>query len=238
MRHAALALEDAEVDFKSEVDPPRILLVEDEGEAAESLSALLRLSGFVVSRACDGPSALLAARGGNIDAVVLDVMLPGMDGFEVCRRLRTDPATAALAVVMLTGPADTPSKVAGLNIGADEYLVRPVASLELSARVRELIEARETRLHGFRQGCARAAGDVASTICNEIVAPLAAALGTMDLLLGFPSLPPAVQRELESCQCNLARIAGILRRLDTAQDRAASHLGSVTMIDSGTAGAA
>jgi CheY-like chemotaxis protein len=242
MRSAAHALEipefDAGCDEAEEARPPRVLLVEDEGEAAESLSALLRLNGFEVVRACDGPTALLAARGGDIDAVVLDVLLPGMDGFEVCRRLRTDPATAALVIVMLTGLGDTGSTILGLNGGADEYLVKPVPSMELGTRVRKLLEARDARLRQVRQERTQAIGEVATAICRDISGPLTAALGSVDLLLMSPALSARIRRELECCQGNLVRIGQILRRLDFAQNRAVSRSGSDTIIDSGTAGAA
>jgi CheY-like chemotaxis protein len=217
---------------------PHLLLVEDQDEAADSMSALLGLNGFVVSRACDGPAALLAARGGDIDVVVLDLMLPGMDGFEVCRRLRTDPATAALVVVMLTGLDDTASKLAGLGDGADDYLVKPIVSRELGARVRKLIDARDAKRREVRQQRLQAIGEIATAVCHEINSPLTAALGGVDLLLMTTCLPPRVQRDLEECQRNLVRIGQILGRLDTVQDRTVPYLGSDRMIDLGTAGAA
>jgi len=226
--------------FEREPDnpPPHLLLVEDQDEAADSMSALLGLNGFVVTRACDGPTALLAARGGDIDVVVLDLMLPGMDGFEVCRRLRTDPATAALIVVMLTGLDDTASKLAGLSGGADDYLVKPIVSRELGARVRKLIDARDAKRREVRQQRLQAIGEIATAVCHEINSPLTAALGGVDLLLMTTRLPARVQRDLEECQRNLVRIGQILGRLDTVQDRTVPYLGSDRMIDLGTAGAA
>jgi CheY-like chemotaxis protein len=232
------AMKVLEVDRESDGRPPHILLVEDQDQAAESLSALLRLNGFAVTRACDGPTALLAARGGDIDVVVLDVMLPGLDGFEVCRRLRTDPATAALVIVMLTGLDDTASKIEGLSDGADDYLVKPIVSLELGTRVRKLVEARDARLREVRQQRLQAIGEIATAICHEINSPLTAALGTVDLLLMTGPLPARIRRELEECQRNLVRIGQILGRLDVVQDRTVTYLGSDRMIDLGTAGAA
>jgi CheY-like chemotaxis protein len=221
-----------------ELRPPRVLLVEDEGAAAEALSSLLRLNGFQVVRACDGPTALLAARGGDIDAVLLDVVLPGMDGFEVCRRLRTDPATAALVIVMLTGLGDTASTLTGLNGGADEYLVKPVPTAELGTRLRALLDVRDARLRQVRQERTQAVGEVATAICRDVSGPLTAALGSVDLLLMAPALPARVRRELECCQGNLVRIGQILRRLDRLENRVGPRRGSDTILEPEAPGAA
>lgn len=206
-------------------EPVRVLLVEDEEDTANSLSVLLRMDGLIVSRASDGPSALAAAHLGAFDAVVLDVKLPGMDGFEVCRQLRTDPATTAVVIVMLTGLDDTPSKLEGLGHGADDYLVKPIASRELGARLRKLLDARETKLPELRKERVQAIGQIATVICHEINSSLTAALGSVDLLLVTPDLKPDVRRELEECQRQLIRIGRIIGRLDDVQDRAASISG-------------
>ena len=212
-------------------EPIRVLLVEDQEDAANSLSMLLRMDGFIVSRAPDGPSALAAAHAGAVDAVVLDVKLPGLDGFEVCRRLRADPVTTTLVIVMLTGLDDTPSKLEGLGLGADDYLVKPIASRELGARVRKLLDARETRLHELREERLQTMGQIATAVCHEIANPLTAALGSVDLLLLTRDLEPEVRRELEECQKHLIRIGRIIGRLDDVQDRAVVDLGGDRSID-------
>lgn len=212
---------------ESEADPfeanaddrsSQILIVEDQEEAATNLSELLRMDGFRVSRAPDGPTALAAARGGMIDAIVLDVRLPGIDGFEVCRRLRTDPATAALVIVMLTGLDDTQSKLEGFRYGADDYLVKPVVSRELGARLRKLLEARDTRLRELREERLQAIGETAIAVCHEINNPLTAAQGSVDRLLMAREIAPDIRRDLEECQKHLIRIGRILDRLDDVQD--------------------
>jgi CheY-like chemotaxis protein len=118
----------------SQVLQPHILLVEDQERAAHGLQELLALQGFRVTCAPDGPSGLYAARSAHLDAIVLDVRLPGMDGFAVCRALREDEATRHIPIVMLTGLGDTPSKLQGFETGADDYLVKPVPARELAAR--------------------------------------------------------------------------------------------------------
>ena len=118
----------------------RILVVDDDARLAASLRRALSYEGHAVEVAEDGPSALVAARDRPPDLVVLDVMLPGIDGVEVCRRLR---AGSDLPILMLTARDRVSDRVAGLDAGADDYLVKPFAYDELLARVRALLRRRE-----------------------------------------------------------------------------------------------
>jgi two-component system response regulator MprA len=118
----------------------RILVVDDDARLAASLRRALAYEGYAVDLAADGPIALAAARDQPPDLVVLDVMLPGLDGIEVCRRLR---AGSDLPILMLTARDAVSDRVAGLDAGADDYLVKPFAHDELLARVRALLRRRE-----------------------------------------------------------------------------------------------
>jgi len=118
----------------------RILVVDDDARLAASLRRALAYEGHAVEVAADGPAALVAARDRPPDLVVLDVMLPGIDGVEVCRRLR---AGSDLPILMLTARDAISDRVAGLDAGADDYLVKPFAYDELLARVRALLRRRE-----------------------------------------------------------------------------------------------
>lgn len=113
-----------------------ILLVEDERTIAEAVAARLRAEGFTVQIAGDGPSAVEAARQSPPDAVVLDVMLPGFDGLEVCRRIQ---AERPVPVLMLTARDDESDLLVGLAVGADDYLTKPFSMRELTARVHALV---------------------------------------------------------------------------------------------------
>ena len=114
----------------------RVLVVEDEPTIAESVAARLRAEGFVVELAGDGPAAVAAARRTPPDAVVLDVMLPGFDGLEVCRRLQ---AERPVPILMLTARDDENDMLVGLAVGADDYLTKPFSMRELAARVHALV---------------------------------------------------------------------------------------------------
>ena len=115
---------------------PTILVVDDDERIAASVRRALIYEGYDVEVALDGEAALVAASRVNPDLIVLDVMLPGIDGVEVCRRLR---AAGDVAVLMLTARDAVSDRVRGLDSGADDYLVKPFAYEELLARVRSLL---------------------------------------------------------------------------------------------------
>jgi len=114
-----------------------ILVVDDEPEVVSFVQRGLVYAGYTVDLALDGESALALARERNPDLVVLDVMLPDLDGLEVCRRLRA--GSPELPVLMLTAKDAVPDRVAGLDAGADDYMVKPFSFDELHARIRALL---------------------------------------------------------------------------------------------------
>ncbi|HEV2250281.1 MAG TPA: response regulator transcription factor [Candidatus Limnocylindria bacterium] len=135
----------------------RILVVDDDARLGASLRRALSYEGHAVEVAADGPGALRAARDRPPDLVVLDRMLPGLDGVEVCRRLR---AGSDVPILMLTARDAIADRVAGLDAGADDYLVKPFAHDELLARVRALLRRREPGGHEVLR-CADLVVDVA-----------------------------------------------------------------------------
>lgn len=115
----------------------RILLVEDDPRIARFVSQALREQAYAVDASADGEDALYKAAVNDYDAVILDVMIPGRDGFEVCRELRS--MGSAVPVIMLTARDAVPDRVAGLDSGADDYLTKPFEVAELLARLRALL---------------------------------------------------------------------------------------------------
>jgi DNA-binding response OmpR family regulator len=116
-----------------------ILVVDDEPRIVELARDYLEHAGFTVVTASDGPSAMQAARTRHPDLVVLDLGLPGLDGLDVTRQLRSGSTTAALPIVMLTARDDELDKLLGLELGADDYLTKPFSPRELVARVRAVL---------------------------------------------------------------------------------------------------
>jgi class 3 adenylate cyclase/CheY-like chemotaxis protein len=119
--------------------PPRILVVDDNPTNVDILQTRLSAHGYEVVTAGDGEAALRAVAAHQPDAVLLDVMMPKLDGVEVCRRLKADPALPFTPVILVTAKADSRDVVAGLEAGADEYLVKPVDQAALVARVKSML---------------------------------------------------------------------------------------------------
>ena len=117
----------------------RVLIVEDEPDIRELVVHHLKREGYQVSVAASGEEALRQVQASPPDLVLLDLMMPAMNGLEVCRRLRQDPATASLPIVMLTAKGDEVDRVLGLELGADDYVVKPFSPKELLARVRAVL---------------------------------------------------------------------------------------------------
>jgi len=123
---------------------PRILVVDDEPEAVELIEFNLKQSGYTVSTAGDGAEALKKARGQTPDLIVLDVMLPEMDGFEICKTLRLDPTTLRVPIIMVTAKAAEIDRVLGLELGADDYLTKPFSTRELLLRIKKILSRGQT----------------------------------------------------------------------------------------------
>jgi two-component system alkaline phosphatase synthesis response regulator PhoP len=117
----------------------KILVVDDEAVLVETIAYNLEQSGYQVVTVADGSSALEAAHSENPDLIILDIMLPGIDGLEVCRQLRREQQTATTPIIMLTAKGDEIDKVVGLEVGADDYVTKPFGRRELLARVRALL---------------------------------------------------------------------------------------------------
>ena len=128
----------------------RILIVEDEERIASFVAKGLRAEGHVTTVSADGREGLDHALSGDHDLVILDIGLPGLDGFEVAARMKADPATAAIPIIMLSAMGGRGARVIGLQSGAEEYLAKPFDPVELLARVRNLLRLREQAMEAGR----------------------------------------------------------------------------------------
>jgi DNA-binding response OmpR family regulator len=124
---------------QSAAAPARLLVVEDDHDIAHLLSHSLGRAGFTVAVLHSGAEVLAEVRRALPDLVMLDLMLPGLDGLEICRTLRGDPRTASVPIIMLTARAEESDRIVGLELGADDYITKPFSPNEVVARVRALL---------------------------------------------------------------------------------------------------
>lgn len=146
--------------------PPRILVVDDEPFNRDMLATRLKANNYDVICAVDGTSGLEMARDSLPDLILLDVNMPGIDGIEVCRRLKSDPEFPFTPIIMVTALADAKDVVAGLEVGAEEYLTKPVNQTSLVARVKSMLRIKD--LHDTVQEQARQLAEWNKTLENKV----------------------------------------------------------------------
>ncbi len=167
----------------------KILVVDDEPDALEVLGFTLREAGFFPFFAGDGARALRAAREEQPALIVLDLMLPEIDGLEVCKILRRDPATANIPILMLTARSTEMDRVVGLEIGADDYVTKPFSPREVVVRIRKLLaRAGTTEWPGGPFKCGELVIDVLrheAKVGDEVVALTATEFKLLDILARY-----------------------------------------------------
>ena len=166
----------------------RILVVDDDAALAEMIGIVLRADGYDVSFCADGSGALEAFRRARPDLVLLDLMLPGIDGIEVCRRIR---AESGVPIIMLTAKSDTADVVQGLESGADDYMVKPFDPKELVARIKTRLRPSQVAANAVLQ-----VGDLSLDVAGHEVRRGETRIGLtpleFDLLLALASKPQQV----------------------------------------------
>jgi adenylate cyclase len=170
-------------------DPPRILIVDDNETNRDILAMRLATQGYDLCQAADGEEALVAARTLSPDLILLDIMMPKLNGVEVCRRLKSDAALPFMSIILVTAKTDTKDVVAGLDAGADEYLTKPVDQAALAARVRSTL-----RLKALHDRVLAQAADLASwnQTLEQRVAEQVAEIERIGRLKRF--LPPQIAK--------------------------------------------
>lgn len=163
----------------------RVLLIDDDAKLFELLRELLAPSGFVVSNAPDGPRGLAMVEQGGFDVVLLDGMLPGMDGLDVLKRLRGKPAFARLPVIMLTARGDEADRIVGLEVGADDYVAKPFSPRELLARLRAVLRRADPDAFAERLQVGDVVVDVGAHQVTRAGRPIELTALELDLLVGL-----------------------------------------------------
>lgn len=150
----------------------RILIVDDAVDAVELLKKRLRFEGYDTAEAYDGEEALKQVAEYNPDLIILDVMMPKLDGYEVCQRLKSNENTKYIPILMLTAKSEIEDKVKGLDIGADHYLAKPFNYKELSAKVRSLVAVKAAREKLVEEEKSKALERMMEEVEHEIRNPL------------------------------------------------------------------
>ena len=150
----------------------KILVVDDNADNVELLTKRLVAGGYLTCEAYDGEQALEVVAREEPDLVILDVMMPKLDGFEVCHRLKSDERTRQLPVLLLTAKREVPDKVRGLDTGADDYVTKPFNPQELMARVRSLLNQRTFQDRRVKEEKLGALGQMAEGVAHEVRNPM------------------------------------------------------------------
>jgi two-component system, OmpR family, alkaline phosphatase synthesis response regulator PhoP len=197
----------------------RILVVDDDPEIVRLVRAYLEQAGFQVLTCADGETTLHMLRRERPDLVVLDLMLPGRDGWDITRLVRADPSLAATPIIMLTARVDDADKIIGLELGADDYITKPFSPREVVARVRALLRRSQPGGLGGRKGVLQMAGLMMDLDRHEVAVDgrmVELTTTEFDLLRAFMENPGYALTRLELIEAGLGyQYEGMERTLDS-----------------------
>lgn len=211
-----------------------IMVVDDVEDNVYLLKVLLESQGYRITTCYSGEEALGRLEEGlTPDLILLDVMMPGIDGYETCRRIHAMPGLASLPVIMLTAKRELESKIRGLESGAHDYIIKPFQREEVMARVRSLLTIRRLQKELVQAQKKATVGEMMITLNHEINNPLAAVLGNTELLMmEAESLSERSRRKLETIHRESMRIRDILKKINNLREvQSTRYLNDMSMID-------
>ena len=201
----------------------KILIVDDEVDTVELLKKRLRFEGYDTLEAHNGDECLRHATDGNPDLIILDVMMPRMDGYEVCRKLKANKATAAIPVLMLTARREVENKVKGLDTGAQDYLTKPFDYKELSARIKSLLSTKAARERLVEDAKSEAMDQMMDQVAHELRNPLTSIGGFARRALENLSQSDPNKRYLEIIIEEVTRLERMVKALVELKTSAISY---------------
>ncbi len=196
-------------------DPPafRILLVDDNPRNLQLLGHILNGAGHPTAFAMDGERALDMLTDDRYDLVLLDVMMPGMNGFEVCRRMKSDPKTREIPVIFLTARTEPDSVVEGFEAGAVDYVTKPFHARELLARVSTQERLRAAERERTEREALQAILELAGAVCHEFNQPLQVISGAAELMRHRGDIDSATLDDLKQILEAVGRLGRLTRKL-------------------------
>lgn len=209
----------------------RILIVDDTVDTVELLRKRLRSEGYDTSEAYDGEECLVKMQEYCPDLIILDVMMPRLNGFEVCQRLKAEENTRYIPVLMLTAKAEIESKVKGLDLGADDYLSKPFDYKELSARVRSLLSMKAAREKLVEDEKSDALGQMMDEVAHEVRNPIVSIGGFARRVLANLSDGDPNKKYMEIIIEDVARLENIIRQLIELKTMSISFIETVNIND-------
>lgn len=198
---------------------PNLLIVDDDATARQVAQAILSVDNYEFRQAAGGEAALAEIGALEPDLVLLDVMMPGIDGFEVCHRIRTRPTRAYVPVMLLTALDSATDLARGLNAGADDFISKPAPRIELRARVRSLLRIRRQHLELVEQRArtevwSRQREDLVRMVVHDLRSPVTSIqLATSGLLSPEHRFGPEVRRDLETIREEARRVGRYLEEM-------------------------
>jgi len=202
----------------------KILIVDDTIDTVELLRKRLRSEGYETAEAYDGEECLSQVDAVNPDLIILDVMMPKLNGYEVCKRLKSDENTKYIPVLMLTAKSEVSDKIRGLDIGADDYLAKPFDYKELSARVRSLLKIKAAHEKLAEEEKSEALDQMMDEVAHEVRNPLVSIGGFARRV--YESLPEGNlnKKYMEMILEDVARLENIVKQLVEIKSTSLSYL--------------
>lgn len=214
------------------MEKPRILVVDDEAHIVRALSYVFEREGFEVRTSSDGLNAIETAREFNPDVILLDSMMPGLDGHSALAKLREDDRFRNTAVILLTAQSGAKDIVAGLDLGAADYITKPFDPKEVLARVRAQVRIHELQAQLVEAERWRVLLETAGGVAHEMSQPLTAVMGNLELLLQRIPLADPHRATILRIYENGERAVGLLRKLQRIESyQTKAYPGTVGILD-------
>ena len=185
-----------------------ILIIEDDPDVRDNIQDLLMAEDYLVIPAADGREGLKEAHLRQPDLIICDVMMPDVDGYDVLRALRTEPDTMTIPFVFVTAKASRADQRAGMDLGADDYIVKPFTAEELLQAVRTRLERSEAQSHWYQERIEKLRSNLSRTLPHELRTPLSCILGYSEFLLEICDTvePEELRSMLEEIQASGKRL--------------------------------